>query len=141
MRVVVVGSNPSRSSRSTAAFDVDTKSRSTLDAWLNCSDIECEIVYLNVHDLPTQGNKPLNLKQIRDAIPALHARISAAEPAKLVALGGSAAKALTLLRLNFYTMPHPSGRNRQLNDKQFIDEKIKGLKIYLESLSHLDTNC
>jgi uracil-DNA glycosylase len=30
-------------------------------------------------------------------------------------------------------MPHPSGLNRQLNDKEFVEEKIKGLANYLAS--------
>jgi uracil-DNA glycosylase len=53
-------------------------------------------------------------------------------PWRIVALGKTAEKALTLLRYNFYVMSHPSGLNRQLNDPKFVEEKIKGLREYLK---------
>jgi uracil-DNA glycosylase len=52
-------------------------------------------------------------------------------PDKIVALGKTAEKALTLLGYDFYAMPHPSGLNRKLNDKDYIEEKIKGLRDYI----------
>jgi len=38
---------------------------------------------------------------------------------KIVALGKAAEKALTKLKVPHYPMPHPSGRNRLLNDVEY----------------------
>jgi uracil-DNA glycosylase len=50
--------------------------------------------------------------------------------APIVALGNNASKSLG--GLPHFKLPHPSGRNRQINDKEFIDKKIKECKIYLK---------
>ena len=47
----------------------------------------------------------------------------------LVALGNNASKAIG--RANHFKLPHPSGRNRQINDKEFISEKLSKCKLWL----------
>lgn len=34
----------------------------------------------------------------------------------------------------YYPLPHPSGRNRKLNDKKYINKVLKGCKIWLHGL-------
>lgn len=50
---------------------------------------------------------------------------------QLVALGNKASKVLQQLGFNHFKLPHPSGRNRQLNDGIFVTQKLKECKQYL----------
>jgi uracil-DNA glycosylase len=79
----------------------------------------------------TVNNKPLTVKEIHSCLPALATTIANLKPYRVIALGKTAEKALTLLRLQYYAMPHPSGRNRLLNDPKHVEEKIKGMRAYL----------
>jgi len=86
---------------------------------------------INVANMVTHRNRPLSVKEINEALPRLKQLIGTPQYVKLVALGKTAEKALTLLRLDYYAMPHPSGLNRKLNNKEYVAEKIKGLQDYL----------
>lgn len=52
----------------------------------------------------------------------------------VVALGKVAARTLKKKGLRHYELPHPSGRNRQLNDKTDVMTKLISLAISLEVL-------
>lgn len=52
-------------------------------------------------------------------------------PDKIVALGKTAERALQMLGIEHFAMPHPSGLNRKLNDPEYVAEKINGLREYL----------
>jgi len=69
----------------------------------------------------------MSSSEIHSNLATLSSQLAALAPNKIVALGKTAAKALTLLHLEFYEMPHPSGCNRKLNNKEYVAEKIKGL--------------
>lgn len=47
-----------------------------------------------------------------------------------IALGDNASKALK--GIEHFKLPHPSGRNRQINNKSFIDKKLKECQKYIE---------
>lgn len=47
-----------------------------------------------------------------------------------IALGNNASKALG--DIPHFKLPHPSGRNRQINDKKFIDERLNACKEWLK---------
>lgn len=51
---------------------------------------------------------------------------------KFIALGNNASKALK--SVPHFKLPHPSGRNRQINDPKFIEAKLRECKKWL-------TNC
>lgn len=53
------------------------------------------------------------------------------EYARYVALGNEAAKELKDFGLQHFKLPHPSGRNRQINDKKFIEQKLKECKEWI----------
>jgi len=55
------------------------------------------------------------------------------EPTIVIALGNVASKVLA--SIPHFKLPHPSGRNRQLNDKEFIANKLKECKDYLRGFS------
>ena len=50
---------------------------------------------------------------------------------KVIALGNVASNSLKKLNIDHFKMPHPSGLNRQLNDKEFEKKKIKECYNYL----------
>lgn len=135
MRVLVVGSNPSVQSESTIAFWQDTKSSKTLYMWLNLTDVEFELLTMvNVSDDTTPNNRPLKVAEIKAGLPKLQQTYEVGAFTKVIALGNTAADAMKRLGIECYKMPHPSGRNRQLNDDDFVAEKINGLKEYLKSV-------
>lgn len=53
----------------------------------------------------------------------------------IVALGNSASEILTkVVKTPHFKLPHPSGRNRQINDKIFIKKKLDECKQWLKSV-------
>lgn len=137
-KAVFVGSNPSTSSHYISAFHESTKSARVLNDWIKDITIE-NVEYINVAEYTTHNNRPLTTAEIKAALPRVNQLLKCAlKDYKVVALGKTAVKALTLLKVEFYEMPHPSGLNRKLNDPKFVEEKIKGLKIYLEPNKDLD---
>ncbi len=123
--VLFVGSNPSNASLCDTAFHGSTRSSQILTRW--CQDIPLGKMMVNVLTKKTENNRPLTIAEIKEALPQLQSTIDALSPCKVIALGKTAARALTLLRQPHYEMPHPSGRNRKLNDKKYEAEKVKGL--------------
>ena len=126
---MLVGSNPSRRSPDNSVFHASTRSRMTVDAWFR--DIECQISFTNVSREKTENNRPLTVREIRSNLPRLKEELKGYD--KIVALGNTAQKALTLLCFDFFAMPHPSGLNRLLNDPIYIKNKIKALHRYIEN--------
>lgn len=49
----------------------------------------------------------------------------------MVALGNNASRALG--KIPHFKLPHPSGLNRQINDAEFINNKLKECRKYIES--------
>ena len=129
MKTILIGSNPSNQSPDCSPFHASTRSRRVVDAWFN--QIDTEIIYMNVCDLKMPGNKPLTRKMITESLPDLKSRLERYPGAKIVAVGKAASTALTLLRVQHFEMPHPSGANRLLNDLDYVQLQIKRLKIYL----------
>jgi uracil-DNA glycosylase len=130
MKVLFVGSNPSQASKSELPFYGDTRSDKIVFSWINRLPDNCSWRLCNVADFKTENNRPLTLTEIKKSLPELSSKIGNAH--KIVALGKTAARALTLLHVDFYEMPHPSGANRKLNNKTYVEEKINGLLDYLQ---------
>lgn len=51
----------------------------------------------------------------------------------IVALGNEASNRLKARGVPHYKLPHPSPRNRQLNDPKFIEEKLLECKTYIRN--------
>jgi uracil-DNA glycosylase len=142
-RILFLGSNPSERSGSLMPFWHDTKSTNKLIDWIalivgeedKLEDLY-EPAFANVADFSTPGNRPLKISEIRATQIQLEVKLLNYKPDKIIALGKTAQKALTLLGVQHFAMPHPSGLNRQLNDANYIAEKIKALKSYLEGLKN-----
>jgi len=149
IRVLFIGSNPSKKSSRTVPFWHDTKSRVTLDKWLSNIQIPIEYLdFLNVSNQPTPNNRPLKTSEIQACLQRLEKDITVhVRPDYIITLGKTAEKALNMMKIwetgyAFYAMPHPSGLNRQLNDQKFIEEKIKGLIEYMSpvKVSNFNSN-
>lgn len=123
--ILFVGSNPSNASVCDVAFHGSTRSSKILTEWTK--DVAGVKMHINVSQKKTENNRPLKNGEINENLKDLRLTIVASGADKVVALGKTAAKALTLLGVPFYEMPHPSGRNRKLNDAAFVQEKVKGL--------------
>jgi uracil-DNA glycosylase len=124
--LVFVGSNPSNASSTESAFHESSKSFKILNEWIK--DIKGEKKYVNVSNEKTESNRPLKVSEIKSNLPRLLQDIAQAN--KVIALGKTAAKAVSMLGIDFYEMPHPSGLNRLLNDPEYVKEKIKGLQTF-----------
>lgn len=134
IKIIFLGSNPSQRSICIKPFWRDTKSMQVISNWLDMLNLgEEEIYFMNVSDTPTPNNRPLKISEIRASLPMLSNKINDVIPEKIIALGKTAEKALTLLCIPHYAMPHPSPVNRQLNNQQFVDSKINGLIKYLQT--------
>jgi hypothetical protein len=55
-------------------------------------------------------------------------------PFKVVALGQAASARLAALNIAHCVLPHPSGRNRLLNNADYVNMKLKQAKQYLETV-------
>ena len=134
-KIMLVGSNPSTKALSRIAFSPCTKSGRLVEQWLAPFEkLISSRVNMNVYDKPTENNRPLNAEEIKSGCNNLQNAIKIFEPDVIVAFGKTAARALTLLGIEHYEMPHPSGLNRQLNDPRYIEEKLKGLEALLRPI-------
>jgi uracil-DNA glycosylase family 4 len=131
--VLFVGSNPSNSSETDVAFHGSTKSSQLLTQW--CKNLTMMKMHINVLDKKTEGNRPLKSSEISANLPDLQSKLDMIKPDRVVALGKTAARALTLLHIPHYEMPHPSGCNRKLNDPKYVKEKVKGLEHFCSNPS------
>lgn len=59
-------------------------------------------------------------------------RMHVSYKATIVALGNNASKRLTSINIPHFKLPHPSGRNRQINDRAFIASRLDECKKYIE---------
>jgi uracil-DNA glycosylase len=133
MKILFVGSNPSTASPTSDPFNNATSSSRILTEWVK--DLEGDKVHINVSNEKTEGNRPLKQSEIKASLGRLAEDISRIAPARIVALGKTATRALTLLQVPFFEMPHPSGMNRLLNDPKYVEEKIKRLTEFLSPVS------
>lgn len=128
--ILFVGSNPSNASTVDVAFHGSTRSSKLLTEWTK--DISGMKVHINVMNQKTSNNRPLKKSEVDASLQRLAQDVEGLKPDKIIALGKTAANALTLLHLAFYEMPHPSGRNRKLNDQKYVQEKVKGMLQYCD---------
>lgn len=131
MKVLFIGSNPGLKSPDTTAFHADSKSRKTLDSWIKGLDVA--VSYANVCDYKTPDNRPLKAAEIREAVPGLLEKLANYRDHKIVAVGSTAKKALDAAGVvDYFSVVHPSGRTRQLNDPDFVAETINALISFIK---------
>lgn len=116
MRVIVVGINPAKGSpkiKGTLARLAGWMDKIGIKHW---SFINC---------VPEPG--PYSLKQVD------YDHVSSCTNGydKIIALGGFPSSALSRLGINHHVLPHPSGLNRNLNDKVYEEDQVNRCKDYI----------
>jgi uracil-DNA glycosylase len=125
MKVLFVGSNPSSKNEYPGVPFIGTHSFDILQEWarfLNLKDGEWDVI--NASDRMLKGNERLRIRDFnlerlnkatgRNTLP--------------IALGRNAEKALRKCGKPYLSLPHPSGRNRALNDKAKIEAMLLTVK-------------
>jgi len=114
--VVFVGDKPSNLNDNPNVAFVGTPSYKNLLKWIKKMEIkDDDYVMIN-------SDTPVRLE---------HAMWMSIHGHEIVALGNIAAKRLSFMDVVFYKLPHPSPRNRKLNDQNFIDSELEKCKNYL----------
>lgn len=109
--IVFVGDKPSNKNLDSSVPFVGTPSYRNLLIWVAKMDIDIRNVELDNANSISIDNYYNNCK--------------------FIALGAEAEKKLKNFGRSFFKLPHPSPRNRLLNDKNYIDNQLKKCKIWL----------
>src|ERR1035437_1765012 len=94
-KILFVGSNPSNASTCDAAFHGSTKSSQILTTW--CKDLVGVKIHINVLNKKTEANRPLKQVEIVSSLDRLAEDIRCIAPTKIVTLGKTASKAVSML--------------------------------------------
>lgn len=115
IKVIVVGMNPSVLPNGPVLRKNYTIDR--LYKWMSHVRINCFSFTNCVHDTGEVSLKDVDYDLLRGCIQGYD---------RVIALGGFASSALKKLNINHFKLPHPSPRNRALNDKSY---EIKMLEL------------
>ena len=115
MRVLFVGMNPAR------VGPRDSQALKRLASWATRLGIQT-FSFVNAYHGP--------LRRVED-LPFLRGACEGHD--KVIALGAVAASSLSKIGINHFRMPHPSGRNRQLNDPELVEKYLRECEEYLAS--------
>lgn len=115
MSVLVLGLNPSKKLSKSGSMKV-------LKNWLT----ELELQYVSFDNIyPHYGQ--FSLKDVQHE----YLREICNAPSKIISLGAKTHYILSIMGINHFSLPHPSGLNRQLNNLGFIQSKLDECKKYL----------
>ncbi len=114
--VLYVGDKPSRKNTNPDLAFVGTKSGETLKKWhkIIAPDMKW---YKAVNTTSDDFQQIVREADLNDM--------------PIIALGNNAATALLKMKVEHYKLPHPSGRNRLLNDKDWLADRLEGARIYV----------
>lgn len=102
---------------------VGTESYKRLLQWIGEMDVDITRVRM-YNQIDGPFNAPMSRATLNKAVEL--------QQIKVVALGQKAAAYLAKAGINeFFVLPHPSGRNRLLNDKKYVDYKLSACKHYI----------
>lgn len=118
LKLLLVGDKPSKKNTDPSVAFVGTRSHKTIENWLSQMVEEgAEVVLVNRVDP-------------KFAQLLIHASL---QKYKIVALGVEAAQALVNHGITrFFRLPHPSGRNRKLNDKKYVAQVLAQCKQWIK---------
>lgn len=120
MLVAVVASNPSH-------LGPNSPAKRVFYTWVPKLGIEHCYAFMNVSDQVTPNNRPLKTSEFQ----LERLRYDLQDCTVAIALGKTAAKALKKLNVPHFELPHPSPRNRKLNDKELIKRLLDECKQFL----------
>lgn len=117
-----VADKPASSNISASIPLVGTSSYKTFLNW--CADMNVDITRVRMYNQSDKPFEGLSGTTLNIAIDKKHI--------KVIALGEAAKKYLIKANINeFFVLPHPSGRNRLLNDKKFVKKTLEQCKDYI----------
>lgn len=123
-RVLLLAQNPKHPSNVSKPLE-GTRSWRTVKAWLHILDLRAsEVVIMNAS---TKSGKVT----YRDYDSA-GVSLALSECDRYVALGEYARGLYERLGVPCFTLPHPSGLNRKLNDKQELTRQLELCKLYVQ---------
>lgn len=114
MKILVVGLNPSRKHGKSPTLKA-------LYAWLDYFDVRF-VSFINLYE---------GYEIIGSSSQAAYIRDISKEYDRVLALGQSVSSALSVMDIHHFTLPHPSGLNRQMNDKKYVHDQLEACKNYL----------
>lgn len=120
--IYFVADKPTKENLSLTVPLVGTSSYRTLLKWCGDMDVDVSRVRMyNQSDKPFEGMSGIS---VNTAIEINHI--------KVIALGNAAKKYLLKVGIKeFFILPHPSGRNRKLNDKDFVKKTLEQCRDYI----------
>lgn len=117
--IIFVGDEPSSKNTNPDIPFLGTRSWASLNQWIDLLRIrDTNIITISNSDTQDQ----------LEVIEYYHSK-----GAKIIALGNKAAGRLTKLNIQYFKLPHPSPRNRQLNDPTYIINKLEICKAFIDS--------
>lgn len=127
LAVWFVGSNPSRKNTNPNLPFWGTRSYEVLKDWMEVLGVNKHGL-LNVSNEVTDGDVP----EVTDYDLA-NVKSKLSGETIVIALGNTASLVLNRLGIKHFKLPHPSGRNRLLNDKKYVAIQLESCKNYIVS--------
>ena len=117
-KIILVGLNPSKitTCRKNSAWD-------RLCSWIDYLDTGV-VSFTNLSDDPEWDFKEIDHDTLLCQIINYD---------RVIALGGHVSKTLNTLAIDHYTLPHPSPRNRMMNDQNKVNHILKDCKKWLNT--------
>lgn len=127
--ILFVASNPSKLNKNPRIAMVGAKCEKTFNDWVEYLSPDRNYVVINASNKILEGNNVIRLIDID--FDNLTEWTKSRNVTKIVALGNVAAKALSYIGVEYYKLPHPSSRNRLLNNKEQVAAVLKNCKQWL----------
>lgn len=124
--IILVGDKPSKKNVDPKTAFVGTKSYNNLLEWISEFDISINNTYIANKEHITKLGEFIYVD-----VPEVSLGIEPGD--KVIALGRESEKYLKELGLDPYYLPHPSPKNRVLNDKKKLKELLKECKNWIHS--------
>lgn len=148
-KVVFLGSNPSCTSPYNDPFSHCKSANKMLSEWIPALGLtRAQVYFANVANYKTPRNRPLKKSEVTAEIPRLAVQLNGKI---VVALGKTAQETMSRLiesglvpsnqRDRVIYMPHPSGLNRQLNDKAWVASQLEAAKLRIAALINSQQPC
>lgn len=119
MNLLIVAQNPGNNPK---AFRFKNHTIDRLNQWVDHFGVQH---YSFVNAVSIQGEckiKDADFELLRDCI---------TDNTKVIALGSFASACLDRINISYFRLPHPSPRNRLMNDKEYVQNVLNECKEYI----------
>ena len=127
--ILFVASNPSRLNKDPLIPMVGSKSYKTFKKWADYLSTGSSYIVMNASNKVTKDSSLL--KRSDYELELIKLALEIGKITKVVALGNAAADALNMLGVEYYKLPHPSPRNRFLNNTVQVEAVLIDCKEWL----------